>query len=793
LISPPDGQRLGKRGHVILILSKSLQAKLTLLLLLIGLLPLAVGSLFSFLRLKDSVLERQYLELDQELSSTALSVESLLEKTRSQLLLVAQNSAFEQYFAESDRGEFWLKKVQKSLYVTQSLFPELLDEATFVQADGREILRIVQGRLVNTAEVNRGMSNPDFFKTALALAEGEVHQGEPYFSLNTHQWVIPYATPVIYDEVKKAGLVHFGLSLTHIQEILQARIHGEKSAFIVDENGDFIIHSDYPGRERELFLKAITRNHSLSFQAIIQKMMVGERGFERYELDSRNHYAAFQPIRTRYYNPNRWSIGISVPVQGVYVGKGIVSSSMILFLTTLIAIILLSYRIGQVVTQPIRTLVSATEKVAQGDLTQVIPFKSKDDLGILAHSFNEMVEGLRQREEFRSLNLELTELAITDGLTGLYNHRYLQDRLEEEIQRSVRSAKPFALLFCDLDNFKSFNDLNGHHLGDSALKEVAQVIRNAKRSMDIAARYGGEEFALILPETDGFEAKSVGERLRREVEQHAFEVRNPDNFRLTVSIGITVFPQDGRTKEELLERADLMMYYAKCMGRNQVHVYEEGRSSAYQVIRYNVLKDHSSMSTLRHMASMVETKDHYSRHHSESVPTYAMATAYALGLNRMEVHHIGLAALLHDLGKIGISDEILSKKGPLSPEEMARLRAYPLIGAEILKRNNDLKQVLPMILHHRERFDGDGYPAKLKGEKIPLGARIIAVAEAYYAMVSDRPYRKAMKKDEAIAELKKCAGSQFDPKVVDSFIRSLEMAKDIPTIKDLSSYYLADR
>jgi diguanylate cyclase (GGDEF)-like protein len=465
--------------------------------------------------------------------------------------------------------------------------------------------------------------------------------------------------------------------------------------------------------------------------------------------------------------------------------KGILATSVILFFVTLVGVVLMSYWIGRAVAQPIKTLVTATEKVARGDLGQEIRFESRDELGILARSFNEMVDGLRQREEFRSLNQELTELVITDGLTGLYNHRYFQDRLAEEIQRSVRTNKPFALLFCDLDYFKSFNDLNGHHLGDKALKAIAQVIKNTKRAMDISARYGGEEFAIILPETDGPEAKKVAERLRREVELFEFETRQSGKYHLTVSIGVAVYPQDGVTKEELLERADLMMYYAKCLGRNQIHLYEEARGSASHVTQDPVLRDGVFMNALQFMTSMVEEKDHYTPRHSESVTGYSVSTAKALGMTRNEMYHVGLGALLHDLGKIGISDEILSKKGPLSMEEQARIRSYPLIGAEILKRSTNFKQVLPMVLHHRERYDGQGYPGQLRGEAIPIGARIIAVVDAYYAMLSERPYRQAMTKDESTAELRRCAGTQFDPRVVEAFIQCLETVSNVPLFKDL--------
>jgi diguanylate cyclase (GGDEF)-like protein len=765
-------------------MSKSLRAKFTLLLLLVGLLPLAVGSLFSVVISRNAILERQRLEMGQEVSDAAKTVESLLEKVRFNLLLMARDGSFQGYFTETGRKEFWLRDIQEAFRYIHFLFPKAMEEGCFIRSDGREICKIIRGDLADSHELEDEY-NKEFFKLALALSEGQTYQGEPYISSDTQRWVIPTATPIVLRNGDKAGLIHFELSLKYLQETLHVRVQDGSSIFIVNDEGDLVLHTDYPVREGEPFVKALAQDPSPSYQGVIRKMMQGERGFERFTADGSDHYVAFLPIQLAQSNPNHWRIGIMIPAHAIHTGKGILTTSAILFLVTLTGVVLMSYWIGRAVAQPIKTLVTATEKVARGDLGEEIRFESRDELGILARSFNEMVDGLRQREEFRSLNQELNELVITDGLTGLYNHRYFQDRLSEEIQRSVRTNKPFALLFCDLDYFKSFNDLNGHHLGDKALKAISQVIKNTKRAMDIAARYGGEEFTVILPETDGPEAKKVAERLRKEVEMSGFETRHHVKYHLTVSIGIAVYPQDGITKEELLERADLMMYYAKCLGRNQVHLYEEARGSDSLMTQDHVDRDGVFMNALRFMASMVEEKDHYTHSHSESVTGYAVSTARALGLNRTEMYHVGLGALLHDLGKIGISDEILSKKGPLSLEEMARIRSYPLIGAEILKRSTNFQQVMPMVLHHRERYDGQGYPGQLRGDAIPIGARIIAVVDAYYAMLSERPYRRAMAEDKAIAELRRCAGTQFDPRVVEAFVRCLETATHIPSYKDL--------
>ncbi|HET8630237.1 MAG TPA: diguanylate cyclase [Thermomicrobiales bacterium] len=365
----------------------------------------------------------------------------------------------------------------------------------------------------------------------------------------------------------------------------------------------------------------------------------------------------------------------------------------------------------------------------------------------------------------------------------------------------------------DIDHFKNYNDAFGHAAGDLALQMVAGALRRTLRRGDYAARYGGEEFVLILPDTTAPAGALIAERLRASVaallDQPDSELPGP----VTVSVGVAAFPEHGADRDLLLQAADLAMYLAKHIGRNQVclanelgtvrglealfaqvtshlalpsarwgpHLVsdlerrftrlaslrvdpderglEEGGEAAY---RYTV-------QTVTALATTIDAKDHYTEGHSRHVAALAQQLARAAGCSREDVEQIRVGGLLHDIGKIGIPETILNKPGRLTDEEWALMRSHPDIGARILAPIAALGAVIPLVRHHHERWDGQGYPLRLHGEHIPLGARIIAICDAYDTMVSDRPYRRALGHHEAVARLHADAGAQFDPRLVDLF------------------------
>lgn len=426
---------------------------------------------------------------------------------------------------------------------------------------------------------------------------------------------------------------------------------------------------------------------------------------------------------------------------------------------------------------PLNILTNATQEIRSGGDIAPLKIERKDEIGLLAQHFNEMISALSQREKenlllHEKLNQSLKraeEEAMTDGLTGLRNHRYFQDCLEKEIMRVQRSSKPLSIAFCDLDFFKSFNDVNGHLLGDEALKQVAKIIQETLREIDVAARYGGEEFALMLPETDKTGARAVAERIRNKVASLPFTQKATTH--LTISIGIASYPEDALTKRELLDRADSAMYFAKQKGRNQVRCFTLEKEIE-QKLAVGFSRQELHLSSLTAMAKAVDVKD-YGKPHSEEVSALVKSTATALFLGEKEVRNLTLAALLHDLGKIVLEEKLLKKRGKISAEEWQKLSAHPQIAWEILKATQSFEALLEPILYHHERFDGKGYPKGLRRAEIPLGARILCLCDSYHAMISHRPYRRAFSREEVVEEIKRCSGRQFDPAIVEVFLKIL--------------------
>ena len=360
--------------------------------------------------------------------------------------------------------------------------------------------------------------------------------------------------------------------------------------------------------------------------------------------------------------------------------------------------------------------------------------------------------------------------AITDGLTRLYNHRYMHECLDKEIARGTRFGSTFSIIMIDLDFFKTYNDTYGHLAGDDVLAGIGKCIEASIRNVDLAFRYGGEEFAVILPETTTEGAYLVAERIREKIGQKVFSGRS---F-ITASLGIATWPTDGVTKEQILVSADKALYAAKATGRNRTCApYDENKQG---IVSADAVSETQriAISMIFALAATVDAKDHYTYGHSRKVSQYAVAIAQSINLAPEKIAVIRTAGLLHDIGKIGIPDSILNKDGTLDEQEWRQIKAHPEMGVEILRYVAELSESLPIILNHHEHFDGSGYPAGLKGNDIPLEARLLSVADAYDAMTSLRPYHNQRSSQEAIDELRRCAGTTFDPELVEIFCKILQ-------------------
>ena len=369
------------------------------------------------------------------------------------------------------------------------------------------------------------------------------------------------------------------------------------------------------------------------------------------------------------------------------------------------------------------------------------------------------------------LYAEAEHRARIDELTGLLNRRSLNEMITSEIGRHSRYGGVFSLIILDLDSFKAFNDNYGHLAGDKLLKQIGSIIKGTIRNIDEAFRHGGDEFAVLLPQTGIDAAHQVAERVRKRVEAKI----NVDDVPVTASLGLASWPADGIDLEDIIAAADGALYNAKRGGGNRSHCASGTLLPLNDIVITTGNNDDSkALSTIYTLAAAVDARDHYTRSHSKKVTEYAMALAKALELEPLELSRLSNCALLHDVGKIGTSDEILNKPGKLTAEEWEVVKLHPQLGATIVSHVPQLASCAAGILHHHERYDGSGYPRGLKGEDIPLEARILAIADAFAAMTSKRSYSDTLPFEEALKEIKRGAGRQFDPNLVEVFLSAVE-------------------
>ena len=366
--------------------------------------------------------------------------------------------------------------------------------------------------------------------------------------------------------------------------------------------------------------------------------------------------------------------------------------------------------------------------------------------------------------ENRELNGRLEALATTDPLTGLVNHRIFHKRLAEESERVQREGRTVAVVMLDLDNFKFFNDAYGHTVGDGVLRRISGALAGCTRSYDTVARFGGDEFALIMRhERGGQDAEELRMHLLERLSELSYLPPGCETpIPLTVSLGVALLPGDASTHFEALEVADARLRRSKT-GAMDRPVDALCRDLAHSA---------NGFSMLNALVTAVDNKDRYTRRHSEDVLTYSLQIAEQMGLDAQTRHTLQVAALLHDVGKIGVPDAVLRKPGKLTEEEYQAIQQHPAMGAIIVGAVPGFEYTLDVVRHHHERWDGEGYPLGLHGEETPFLARLVAVADAFSAMTMDRPYRKGMDRTKALSILKEGAGTQWDPECVWALLRT---------------------
>jgi len=375
--------------------------------------------------------------------------------------------------------------------------------------------------------------------------------------------------------------------------------------------------------------------------------------------------------------------------------------------------------------------------------------------------------------------LRAMRLALTDPLTGLGNHRHFHERLQRELLNAEEQARPLTLCLVDIDDFKRINDRFGHPAGDRVLSQIAARLRQSGE----AFRLGGDEFALLLADHDESTALTAAESIVERISTVDFEHIG----QVTVSAGLATFPVQGHGRDELIRLADSALYWAKEHGKNRVRLYRPDIVELAELKRLAAGPDKAARyRAAASLAKAVDARDTYTGDHSVRVAELAARVAVRLGLDAEQVELTRLAASLHDLGKLAIPEEMLKKAGTLTDSERLVLERHPQIGFRMLD-SLGVDLIAHLVLHHHERWDGAGYPDGLSGEQIPLGSRIIFVTDAYDAMTSDRLYRPKRSSRAALAELERCAGSQFDPDIVAAFREEIEESSPLKAAPALAS------
>jgi diguanylate cyclase (GGDEF)-like protein len=445
------------------------------------------------------------------------------------------------------------------------------------------------------------------------------------------------------------------------------------------------------------------------------------------------------------------------------------------FALALYVAVILGLVVSKRLTAPLDSVVNAAQQIQRGQWPEHLTVNRSDEIGLLQAAFNEMTTAVKSAQE------RLLARIDTDPLTELDNHRRFKERLTQEVRRAATAQEPLALILLDVDRFRTINEEYGLVVGDQVLFHISTLLTSHAPPVAIPARYGGDEFALILPRTTSGEVEEIAETLRN-------AVKETDNISFTLSIGYASYEKETAEPETLLLAAEFALTQAKHLGRDQVYRFvpprgtfspagASGGESFLPAVSgpadlqhlYRFLRD-GSLVAIQALAAAVDAKDHYTQGHSRRVADLSLLLAQRIGLSRDESDHVYVSAILHDVGKIGVPDHVLQKQGRLEPDELRMMQAHPEMGEIIVMKVPQLAATSPGVRWHHERWDGMGYPDRLRGEAIPLVARIIALADTFDAMTTDRPYRPGRDKAVVIEEIQTLSGKQFDPQLVGHFI-----------------------
>ena len=646
--------------------------KLLLLITAIALVPLGLGVMV--IKQSDQAQREQDAVLESEAGAAAARLRDSIAETRATVLITAHNPSFRDFYrAGGERyativgGSPTMDRVNGALLYLSGLYPDSIVQASFLDGSGAENAGVVRGSREAPHALADDVSGDAFFRPALALAPGVVHQSRPHVSRYAGEWVVSYSTKV--PRRSGAALVHVEQRVESLRRALGVTDTRFELSVVDARTGEIVLDSRAPQQTgSELGLPGDIR-----FRALADSTKDGVRKLGGLR-------AVHRRLGAAEGSDNEWIVVASAP------------------------------------------RVRAASLVGVNSLPIALAL-----LGVV------LIGGAMARRWVRT-----SKDALTDVLTGLGNRRKLVEDLARELPVAT-PERPLGVLLCDLDGFKLYNDAFGHPAGDALLARLGRRLQDAIGAAGSVYRLGGDEFCVVaLLEREGIDALAA-----RTIE--ALSERG-DGFDVGASYGGVVAAGELKTVEAALRAADQLLYASKSSGR---------RSAARQAGDALLQALHERQP---------ELDDHL-----HGVGDLVTAVGERMGLAGDELDVLRQAGELYDLGKVAIPDSILSKPGPLDEKEWRFVRQHPLIGERIISAAPALAQVGKLVRASHERFDGTGYPDGRAGEEIPLGARIIAVCDAYDAMIGPRPYRLGMSEEVALAELRRCTGEQFDPAIVDVF------------------------
>ncbi len=584
----------------------------------------------------------------------------------------------------------------------------------------------------------------DYFNHPYYYMAKESHKPiftEPYFDEESKLYMISFSAPIEDEDKNFIGCVTVDIQLTDLKLHLQQYDTNESSLYIINKNGVFVTHDDISFAENRL--SALDSNNE-SYLDAINYILNNEKGIVTYKKNATDDYRLYFNTITEL----NWKIIFEVSVDEIISPvEAVTFFYFIISVVTIVGLIIaIIMTVDKNILNPIKRLLKEFEEVAKNDYTSEV---SKDlllenkEFKILAKSFEDMKKKLKSHEkELFNKMKDIEYLSYCDQLTGLRNRRYTEKLLERLIKEK---EYPISIIVADLNGLKLINDAFGHDKGDELLNNFADVLRQLDIDEDYLSKTGGDEFMIYLPRKKEEDARELVKQINTYCKTKII-----NGIPLTASLGVCTLKDENDNHKEIIKLAENDMY------RNKIYTAASRRKKSIDLI-----------------ISTLHDKSEEEKEHSKRVSKISKKIGKALNFTEVEEEKLGMAGLLHDIGKIGIFDDFLNTQEKLTIEEYEEMTKHSEIGYRILKALGNMNDISEIIFAHHENWDGTGYPRQLKGEAIPIEARIIHLADAYDSMTKSRRYKELLTNEEAKKEILKYAGTQFDKDIVKVFVNKV--------------------